>query len=94
MSRSKCGRTALYRATEKDYDAVVRLLLDKGADGTTVLYIAAIRGRKEMVRLLLEMGANPRNLEVERMEKYIRNVKDEDFEVATLVIRTWLSVFG
>lgn len=93
-SKDKCGRTVLYRAAEKDYEAVVRLLLDKGADGTTALYRAAIRGRKEMVWLLLEMGANPKNLEVEKMEKYNRNIKDEDFEAATLVIRVWLSAFS
>ena len=66
------GRTALIWATLGGYEAVVRLLLEQGADikakdkdGRTVLHMAAKDGHEGVVRLLLEKGAD-----VEAKDKY------------------------
>jgi Ankyrin repeats (3 copies) len=59
------GMTALSWAAERGHEAVVRLLLEKGADveakadyGRTTLSWAAERGHEAVVRLLLEKGAD------------------------------------
>ncbi|CAK7207629.1 hypothetical protein SEUCBS139899_010440 [Sporothrix eucalyptigena] len=59
------GRTPLARAAEEGYEAVARLLLEKGANveskdsnGRTPLARAAWQGHEAVVRLLLERGAN------------------------------------
>lgn len=59
------GRTALYLAASEGRHAVVRLLLERGADvnaadsaGFTALFGAAQADDVEMVRLLLDAGAN------------------------------------
>ncbi|KAJ9655450.1 hypothetical protein H2201_008802 [Coniosporium apollinis] len=60
-------RTALYWAARSGNEAVVRMLLETGADpkakdkhGTTALHWAASWGNEVMVRLLVEKGADPR----------------------------------
>jgi ankyrin repeat protein len=61
------GRTPLHIASEQDHEAVVRLLLDRGADvraalpsGRTPLHIASQEGHAAVVRLLLDRGADVR----------------------------------
>lgn len=56
----------LWEATRKGDAAIVRALLDKGADvnakfryGATALSYAADKGHVEVVKILLERGANP-----------------------------------
>ena len=63
--RDRYGMTALMWASHCGHEAVVRLLLEKGADinakdpfGGTALKEAADEGRKTLVRLLLEKGAD------------------------------------
>ncbi|KAE8151347.1 hypothetical protein BDV25DRAFT_171564 [Aspergillus avenaceus] len=70
-NKSKFGDTPLLSAD--DYDAVVKLLLDKGADpncgantnatlltcGSTPLHLAASNGFTDVVKLLLGKGADP-----------------------------------
>ena len=65
-AEDKNGRTALHWAARLGNEAMVRPLLEKGADskakekdGKTVLYWAAIRGKEVVVQLLLEKGADP-----------------------------------
>ena len=61
------GMTALMWATWCGHEAVVRLLLENGADielnktmsGETALAIAASSGHEAVMQLLLELGANP-----------------------------------
>jgi Ankyrin repeats (3 copies)/NACHT domain/Ankyrin repeats (many copies)/Ankyrin repeat len=59
------GTTVLHEAARSGNEAMVRLLLEKGANlktkgrrGETVLHVAAWSGNEAMVRLLLEKGAN------------------------------------
>ena len=66
VNKGDCdGKTALHWAARKRHEAMVQLLLEKGADvnakdrnGGTVLCWEAIKGHEAMVRLLLEKGAN------------------------------------
>ena len=58
-------QTPLWRAAEKGHEAVVKLLLEKGADveskdkyGRTPLWRAAAHGHEAVVKLLLEKGAD------------------------------------
>lgn len=60
-----CGQTPLSWATMNDYEAMAKLLLDKGADieeknegGYTPVWMAAADGNEAMVKALLEAGAN------------------------------------
>ena len=73
-SKDSSGRTSLSYAVEKGYEAVVKLLVEKGAEletkdeeygGWTPLSWAASRGHEEVVKLLLEKGA-----ELETKDKY------------------------
>ncbi|KAF4264238.1 hypothetical protein KXV68_007120 [Aspergillus fumigatus] len=59
------GRTALYWASSKGHEAVVRLLVERGANvrvkdklGLTALYQASSSGHEAVVKLLLEHGAD------------------------------------
>ena len=69
---NKYGRTALMIATQPDNSAVVKLLLEAGADpniqiesstpfmnGATALIMASIHGHIQTVQLLLKAGADP-----------------------------------
>ena len=66
-ARDEAGFTALHDAALAGNAAVVRMLLEHGADinlgdkenGSTALYMAATMGREEVVALLLEKGADP-----------------------------------
>ncbi|RMD78508.1 MAG: hypothetical protein D6809_05650, partial [Gammaproteobacteria bacterium] len=65
-ARGPEGDTALLAATEAGRTAIVRLLLEAGADpdqanpaGRTPLMEAAARGELELVQLLLQAGAHP-----------------------------------
>jgi ankyrin repeat protein len=72
-SRDGYGRTPLSWAAEKGHEAVVRLLVEKGADlesrdsydGRTPLSWAAEKGHEAVVKLLLGKGA-----ELEAKDKY------------------------
>ena len=57
--------TPLYIAAEFGHEAVVRTLMEAGADvnkatddGVTPLYMAAYKGHEAMVRTLMEAGAD------------------------------------
>ena len=60
-------RSPLLWATENGHEAVVKLLLEKGAEldakddslGRTLLWRAAENGHEAVVKLLLEKGAEP-----------------------------------
>ncbi|KAH3269678.1 hypothetical protein KXW55_003589 [Aspergillus fumigatus] len=59
------GRTALYWASSKGHEAVVRLLIERGANvrvkdklGLTALYQASSSGHEAVVKLLLDHGAD------------------------------------
>ncbi|MBI1850329.1 MAG: ankyrin repeat domain-containing protein [Planctomycetes bacterium] len=64
-----CGRRALSAAVEFGHDAIVRLLLERGADPNAsegpdaprgmALHVAARAGNREVVELLLAHGADP-----------------------------------
>ncbi|GAQ12244.1 hypothetical protein ALT_9565 [Aspergillus lentulus] len=62
---SRMETTALYMAAANGYDAIVKLLIEKGASVNLKkapghpLVIAASNNRKTVVRLLLEKGADP-----------------------------------
>jgi ankyrin repeat protein len=63
--KDKHGLTVLHSAAFGGNEAVVRLLVDRGADvkvkdndGTTVLCLAALKGNKAMVQLLVDLGAD------------------------------------
>jgi ankyrin repeat protein len=58
--KNKYGETVLHRAARGGNEAIVRLLVDLGADvnakdkyGETVLHWAALRGDEAVVRLLV-----------------------------------------
>ena len=62
--------TPLYESAHQGHKAVVKLLLDSGAEankadkyGYTPLHKAACRGHKEVVELLLDRGADPSKVE-------------------------------
>ncbi|KAI0851851.1 hypothetical protein F5Y00DRAFT_274688 [Daldinia vernicosa] len=62
--KNKYGWTLLLEATSRDYEGMVKLLLEKGADinlkdklNKSALYIAAERGNEGLVKLLLKKGA-------------------------------------
>ncbi|KAG7415553.1 Protein TANC2 [Fusarium oxysporum f. sp. rapae] len=64
-TKDREGRTPLWWATKKGHEAIVRLLLDRGArtetaniGGQTPLLWAAERGHEAVVRLLLDRGAH------------------------------------
>ena len=65
-SKDRYGRTPLWWAAENGHEAVVELLVEKGADvnskedrdGRTPLWWAAENGHEEVVKLLLEKGAD------------------------------------
>jgi hypothetical protein len=59
------GQTVLHSAAMRGNNAIVQLLVDKGADvkakdndGRTVLYSAALGGNEAVVRLLVDRGAD------------------------------------
>ena len=58
------GATPLYIATEKGHEAVVRALIEAGADvgvaapDETPLFIATYEGHEAIVRALIEAGAD------------------------------------
>ena len=63
--KDKDGETVLHSAAERGNEAVVRLLVEKGADvkakddyGNTTLHSAAKRGSEAVVRLLVDRGAD------------------------------------
>ncbi len=53
------GRTALANAAETGQDAIVDLLLKRGANPFSPLHQAAISGNQSMAALLLKSGVNP-----------------------------------
>jgi ankyrin repeat protein len=64
-TKDQDSRTSLSRAAEREYEAMVRLLVDLGADinardpfGETALHQPAFRERDTMVRLLVGLGAD------------------------------------
>ena len=61
-SKNVYGSTPLSWAAEKGYEAVVKLLLDKGADvdskdkdGRTQLFLAMANGHEAVVKLLVKL---------------------------------------
>jgi ankyrin repeat protein len=83
------GATALVMAAHRGYGALVRLLLEKGADanaagaGYTALHSAVLRGDQEMVRTLLAHGAdlNPRLTKGTYLKRGSRDFAFEKFLV-------------
>ena len=72
-SKNNYGRTPLSYAVENGHEAVVKLLLEKGADlesqdqydGRTLLLWAAKNGHEAVVKLLLEKGAELESMDMD-----------------------------
>ncbi|KAF3028327.1 hypothetical protein E8E12_000223 [Didymella heteroderae] len=63
--KDSTGNTALHCAASEESEAVVRFLLDRGAEidarakyGETALHVAVLGGNEAMMRLLVDKGAN------------------------------------
>lgn len=54
----------LWNAVENDYEGIVKLLIEAGADSTSLIIDAVKDGKLEIVKLLIEAGA------IENMKEY------------------------
>ena len=89
------GATTLVMAAHRGYGALVRLLLEKGADpnaagaGYTALHSAVLRGDQEMVKMLLAHGAdvNPRLAKGTYLKRGSREFAFDKFLVGADTVR-------